>query len=61
MLVDKSVLFPAEAATRLSCSVQKIYRLIHEHKLKAYKDNGGRAWKIPCEYIEEYIAKQMAR
>ena len=55
MLINKSVLFVSEAACVLGCSSYQVYRMIHEGRLAAYKDEGARAWKIPEEAIQAYI------
>lgn len=55
MLINKSVVFVSEAACVLGCSSYQVYRMIHEGRLAAYKDDGARAWKIPEESIQSYI------
>ena len=60
MLVNKAVLYPAEAAAARGVSVHIIYRLIHEKRLFAYKDEGGKAWHIPEDAIRDYVASRKA-
>lgn len=55
MLINKYVLYAAEAASLLNCPVHVIYDLIRTHKLRAYKNPGGRAWHIPADAIQEYV------
>lgn len=55
MLINKAVLYVSEAACVLGCSAHYIYHLIHTGKLAAYKEEGGRAWKIPEASIMNYI------
>ncbi len=59
MQLMKPVLLVAETACLLGCSSGQIYKLIHQGKLKAYKDEGARAWKIPEASIQEYINSRM--
>lgn len=59
MLINKTVLFVSEAACILGCSAHYIYHLIHTGKLEAYKEKGGRVWRIPESSIEKYIASRM--
>lgn len=61
MLINKSVLFVSEAACVLGCSSYQVYRMIHEGRLAAYKDDGARAWKIPEEAIQAYIHSRMEK
>ena len=61
MLISKTVLFVSETACVLGCSSYQIYRLIHEGKLPAYKDEGARAWKIPETSIQAYIQTRMEK
>ena len=60
MKIDKTILTTAEAASVLSCSTQAIYHLIHTRALRAYKDVGGRPWRIPDYCIKDYIASRMS-
>ena len=59
MKLEKTILTTAEAAAVLSCSTQTIYHLIHTRSLGAYKDVGGRPWRIPDYSIKDYIASRM--
>ena len=55
LILTKSAFYAAEAAVLLNLSVQQVYRLVHGKKLRAYKDYGGRSWKIPADSIVEYM------
>ncbi len=55
MLINKAVLYVSEVACLLGCSAHYIYHLIHTGKLAAYKEDGGRAWKIPEASVMQYI------
>ena len=59
--IFKEVLSVRETTTVLDMPTWRVYSLIHKRQIRAYKDDNSNKWKIPCEYIEEYIAKQMAR
>lgn len=59
MQINKRVLYVSEAASLLCCSAYQIYKLIHENKQSAYKDEGSNAWKIPEESIHAYVEKRM--
>lgn len=47
------VLTAEEAADALRVGYNALYRLLSSGELKAYKN--GRVWRIPKEYIKEYI------
>ena len=55
LILTKSAFYAAESAVLLNLSVQQVYRLVHGKKLRAYKDYGGRSWKIPADSIVEYM------
>ena len=60
MIFDKDILNVTEAASYLSCSQQKIYSLIRNGNLDAYKDAGqhgrsGRFWKITAFSVDYYV------
>lgn len=59
MIIEKNILTVSEAACVLSCSTQCVYRLIHTHALRAYKDAAGRPWRIPESCIKDYVASRM--
>ncbi|SHE56360.1 helix-turn-helix domain-containing protein [Schwartzia succinivorans] len=61
MLINKSTFYVSEAATLLSCSSQMIYGLIRTGKLKAYKEEGHNAWKIPDFAIEDYMRTNLKK
>lgn len=52
MQIEKLALHVSDAASLLSVSSQKIYQMIHNDELNAYK--AGKAWKIPVEALEAY-------
>ncbi len=43
---DKFILTPTEAASKLGCSTQTVYKYIHMGILKAYRDPGHRSLQI---------------
>lgn len=53
MKIEKLVLHVSDAASLLGVSSQKIYELIHNKELTAYKV--GRVWKISVEALEDYL------
>lgn len=55
MEINKFVLSVQEAQYVLGASSRTIYRLIHQNILYAYKDHGGRIWKIPEQSIINYF------
>ena len=55
MLINKTVLYVAEAASLLNCPTRTIYGLIHTGMLKAYKNPGGNSWHIPETALQEYV------
>lgn len=64
MTFEKDILNVTEVAYYLSCSQQKIYTLIKNGSLDAYKDagqngRGGRNWKITAFSVDYYIRKRI--
>ena len=55
MLIEKKVLYVAEAASLLGCCAQGVYQLIEAGKLQAYKEEGRKCWRIPAEALDLYI------
>ena len=60
MTFEKDILNVTEMAYYLSCSQQKIYSLIKNGNLEAYKDAGqngrrGRNWKITAFSVGYYL------
>ena len=55
MLIEKKVLYVAEAASLLGCCAQVEYQLIEAGKLQAYKEEGRKCWRIPAEALDLYI------
>ena len=53
MQIEKLVLHVSDAASLIGVSSQKIYQMIHDGELTAYK--AGKAWKIPVKAVEDYI------
>jgi excisionase family DNA binding protein len=53
MQIEKLVLHVSDAASLLGVSSQKIYEMIHNKELRAFK--AGKAWKIYSTDIEDYI------
>ena len=61
MLINKTVLFVAEAACVLNYSSHKIYSMIHSGELSAYKIPGHKRWYIPEESIKAHVTAMMRR
>lgn len=55
LAIVKEVIYASEAAVLLNKSVQEVYRLIHDGKLSAYREEGSKTWNIPAGSITEYI------
>lgn len=55
MIINKTTLTIQDAQYILGSSAYSIYKLIHERKLYAYKDDGGKMWKIPEQAILDYL------
>lgn len=53
MQITKAVFFVSEAACLLGCSSYQIYRMIHEGKLLAYKDEGAN--NLPSAVYSETV------
>ncbi len=58
MVINKIVLNLQDVQQVLNLSAYGVYKLIHEKKLYAYKDDGGRAWKIPEQSIIDYLSSR---
>ena len=59
MVIEKNVFNVSETATLLGCGSQKIYQLIHNKVLRAYKNYHGRDWRVPEESIKNYMAARL--
>ncbi|MEN6413446.1 MAG: helix-turn-helix domain-containing protein [Veillonellales bacterium] len=59
MLIEKLALHVSDAASLLSVSSQKVYQMIHNGELKAYKT--GKAWKIPVEALKAYTKSRLTK
>ena len=55
MVINKTTLTIQDVQYILGSSAYSIYKLIHEEKLYAYKDDGGKMWKIPEQAILDYL------
>ena len=53
MQIEKLVLHVSDAASLIGVSSQKVYQMIHDKELTAYK--AGKAWKILAKAVEDYI------
>lgn len=49
----ETLITPQEACDMIGCGMNSIYKLLNEHKIKAFRV--GRRWKIPKRAIQEYI------
>ena len=66
MTFEKNILNVSETAYYLSCSQQKIYSLIKNGNLEAYKDAGqngrrGRNWKITAFSVDYYLRSMISK
>ncbi|MEN6413426.1 MAG: helix-turn-helix domain-containing protein [Veillonellales bacterium] len=59
MLIEKLALHVSDAASLLGVSSQKVYQMIHNNELDAYK--AGKAWKIPVEALKAYMKSRLAK
>lgn len=55
MIINKTTLTIQDVQYILGSSAYSVYKLIHEGKLYAYKDAGGKMWKIPEQAILDYL------
>ncbi|MBO4780038.1 MAG: helix-turn-helix domain-containing protein [Selenomonadaceae bacterium] len=61
MQLSKTLLHVSDVASLLNCSSQKIYNLIKTNQLTAYKDAGGKAWKVPVSAVEAYVNSRVTQ
>ena len=59
MQVEKLVLHVSDAASLIGVSAQKVYQMIKNNEMPAYK--AGKAWKIPASAVEDYIKFRLCR
>lgn len=59
MQIHKLVVHVSDAASLLGVSSQKVYEMIRNGDLKAYKD--GKVWKIHGHSIEAYIQLRLRK
>lgn len=55
----ESIMNVEEACEALRIGKSRLYMLLHENKLRGYKE--GRHWKISKEEIIEYVRKETQR
>ena len=55
MIINKTVFNIQDTQQILNLSAYSVYRLKKEKRLFAYKDDGGKAWKIPEQSIVDYL------
>lgn len=58
MVINKIVLNLQDVQQVLNLSAYSVYKLIHEKKIYAYKDDGGKSWKIPEQSIVDYLSSR---
>lgn len=58
MVINKIVLNLQDVQQVLNLSAYSVYKLIHEKKIYAYKDDGGKSWKIPEQSIIDYLSSR---
>ena len=61
MQLPKTLLHVSDVASLLGCSSHTVYNLIKTGQLTAYKDAGGKAWKIPVSSVEAYVKSRVAQ
>lgn len=59
MRIEKLVLHVSDAASLIGVSSHKIYEMIRNRELPAYK--AGKAWKIPADAVEDYIKLRLSK
>lgn len=59
MQIEKLVLHVSDAASLIGVSSHKIYEMIRNRELPAYK--AGKAWKIPADTVEDYIKLRLSK
>mgnify|MGYP003618943748 FL=1 len=59
MRIEKLVLHVSDAASLIGVSSHKIYEMIQNKELPAYK--AGKVWKIPSEAVEDYIKLRLSK
>lgn len=61
MQLSKTLLHVSDVASLLGYSSHTVYNLIKTKQLTAYKDTGGKAWKIPVSAVEAYVKSRVAQ
>ena len=59
MQIEKLVLHVSDVASLIGVSSQKIYQMIHNKEIPAYK--AGKAWKISATAIEDYVKLRLTQ
>jgi len=57
--IEKLVLHVSDVASLIGVSSQKIYQMIHNNELPAYKT--GKAWRISAMTIEDYVKSRLTK
>lgn len=61
MQISKTLLHVSDVASLLGYSSHTIYHLIKTGQLIAYKNDGGKAWKIPASAVEDYVNSKIVK
>lgn len=61
MQLSKTLLHVSDVASLLGYSSHTVYNLIKTKQLTAYKDAGGKAWKIPVSAVEAYVNSKIVK
>lgn len=55
VILHKATLIILEVVSILGISTYRVYKLIHQGKIKAYKEDGYKSWHIPSISIRNYL------
>jgi len=55
MMINQRIFLVLDISSILRCGQKRVYELIHNGELKAYKDSNGRSWKITEDALNSYI------
>lgn len=59
VILHKATLTVSEVVSILGISTYRVYELIHQDKIKAYKEEGCKAWQIPSVSVRNYLPRHI--
>lgn len=59
VILHKATLTVPEVVSILGISTYRVYKLIHQGKIMAYKEEGCKSWLIPSVSVRNYLQRHV--